>query len=100
MLVAASNQELDNDDDNKNGAGAVYAFTRTGFCQSLQSGEWTSTATWSCGHEPTSADIVPLNSGHTVTISTNSAQAQRIVYNGGMVKFSAPTSKIFVKGGD
>lgn len=100
VLMGASGQELDNDENNKAGAGAVYSFTRTGFCQSLQSGEWTSATTWSCGHEPTNTDIVTINPGHTVVLSTNSAQALRVVYNGGTVKFSAPNSKMFVKGGD
>lgn len=66
----------------------------TSTCFSIQSGNWSDASTWSCGHEPTLNDLVVINPTHTISITPNTAQAQRIIYNGGSIKFSAPTSKV------
>ncbi|GAB4018160.1 hypothetical protein GCM10028808_51850 [Spirosoma migulaei] len=70
------------------------------FCESLKSGDWVDSSIWSCGHVPTSDDVVVINSNHSITVSTTSAQAQRIIYHGGIIRFSSSDSKIFVKGID
>lgn len=69
-------------------------------CQSLQSGDWSTASTWSCGHEPTIADLVIINPSHLVTVSTSSAQAQRLIHNGGVIQFTIKGASIFVKGSD
>ena len=69
-------------------------------CNSLQSGDWSASTTWSCGHEPTITDVVIINPNHIIAVSTSTAQAQRIIYHGGVIKFSTLESKIFVKGSD
>ncbi|WP_020599893.1 esterase/lipase family protein [Spirosoma panaciterrae] len=68
-------------------------------CSSLQSGDWTSSSTWSCGHEPTIDDIVVINPGHTVTVSTMTAQALQVKYTGGRIQFAPGVRQVFVKGG-
>jgi hypothetical protein len=66
----------------------VYANPSGNACQSLQSGPWNATATWSCGRVPTLADMVQVNAGHTVTISDNSAQAKSLLYAGGTLTYN------------
>jgi sugar lactone lactonase YvrE len=87
-----SNQTVVVSDDGSCGA--------TAQCNSIQSGDWSSAATWSCGHEPTLNDVVTINVGHTVTISTATAQAQRLTYTGGTLRYAAAGAKVFIKGGD
>ncbi|WP_288423181.1 ELWxxDGT repeat protein [uncultured Spirosoma sp.] len=66
-------------------------------CSSLKSGSWTSTATWSCGRVPTVSDKAVINAGHTVTVSTNAAQAQYLVCKGdGRLQLTTGMSKIFM----
>ncbi|UFH51823.1 hypothetical protein [Spirosoma sp. KNUC1025] len=68
-------------------------------CNSLQTGNWATPSTWSCGHEPTLTDAVTINPGHTITVSsTTTAQAQRIIYNGGKLQFAPGVTKVLVKG--
>ncbi|GAB4042255.1 esterase/lipase family protein [Spirosoma jeollabukense] len=71
-----------------------------GICQSLQSGNWISSSTWSCGHEPTATDIVTINFGHTIVVSTSSAQAQQVVNNGGRLKFLADGTTVSISKSD
>jgi hypothetical protein len=47
----------------------------TGDCQSVQSGDWHTTATWSCGRVPKSCDEVVIGAGHLVTVGTTDAEA-------------------------
>ena len=79
-------------------ADSSYFFLSDNFCESIQSGDWTDTSTWSCGREPTLTDAVTINPGHTITVSTTTAQAQRIIYNGGKLQFATGVSKVFIKG--
>lgn len=72
----------------------------TSICESIQSGDWTNSATWSCGREPMITDVVVVKSEHIITISASTAQAQRIIYQGGILKFISSNSKILVKGID
>ena len=67
-------------------------------CESRQSGDWRNPVVWSCGREPTSADVVVINPGHTITITNSNAQAQRIIHNGGKLWFTSTNSKLFVNG--
>ncbi|MCX6215361.1 hypothetical protein [Spirosoma sp.] len=67
------------------------------YCESVKSGEWADPAIWSCGHLPTLNDVVLINNSHTISISIPSAQAQRIIYYGGIIKFSSSDSKVFIK---
>ncbi|QDK80825.1 alpha/beta hydrolase [Spirosoma sp. KCTC 42546] len=78
-------------------ADSTYFYVSNNFCESLQSGNWTASSTWSCGHEPTIADIVTINSSHIITVSTSTAQTQRIVFNGGTIKYTLSGNKIYLK---
>ncbi|MBD2700142.1 hypothetical protein IC229_05815 [Spirosoma sp. BT702] len=70
-----------------------------GACHSIASGNWSNAATWSCGHEPSIYEAVTINSGHTVTISTPTAQAYRLRYTGGKLIYTTGNNKVLVKGG-
>ncbi|MVM31357.1 spore coat protein CotH [Spirosoma sp. HMF4905] len=52
-----------------------------GSCESLASGPWNVTGTWSCGRVPTSCDAVKINPGHVVTISIPNAIAKRVEFD-------------------
>ena len=61
-----------------NGVGQIEDYTvlvmpRT--VVSVASGSWTAPVTWSCSCVPTAADIVSIQSGHTVSISSGLVQA-------------------------
>lgn len=51
-------------------------------CVSNGTGNWNTAGTWSCGHVPSSSDIVIINNGHIVTLDTNGAAYQLIVGGG------------------
>lgn len=68
-----------------NGVGQVEDYTivvqrRT--ILSVASGSWTTSATWSCNCVPTSADIVSVQAGHTVSISSGLKQALSLTLQG------------------
>ncbi|MFD2571265.1 WD40/YVTN/BNR-like repeat-containing protein [Spirosoma soli] len=70
--------------------------TTTSFvCASKQSGDWIDPTTWSCGREPISTDVITLNPGHTINITSNTAQAQQIVNNGGKLLFTSTSARLF-----
>ncbi len=50
-------------------------------CASSGSGNWSS-ITWTCGHTPTTADLVVITAGDTVTMDANSAVLGTITVNG------------------
>ena len=52
---------------------SVVIVTRT--IVSVASGSWTTPATWSCNCIPTATDIVSIQAGHTVSISSGAQQA-------------------------
>ena len=78
-------------------ANSHYVKQSDGNCESVQSGDWSNPATWSCNRPPTVADLVTINAGHTITISTNTAQAKQIIYKGGNIQFSGIGTNVFVK---
>ncbi len=60
-------------------AGALYKINYLGDCQTVQSGSWHDSATWSCGRVPTTTDQATVK--HLVTISTpQTATARQIRY--------------------
>lgn len=79
-------------------ADSTYFYVSNDFCKSIQSGDWHNPYVWSCGHEPTSADVVVINPSHIITITSNNAKAQRIIYNGGKLWITSSSSKLFIKG--
>lgn len=69
-----------------------YVSTATAACSSILSGEWLNSSTWSCGRVPAITDTVIINPGHIVTVSTLTAQAQQIIFNGGVINYEGPSS--------
>lgn len=67
---------------------STFIYVSSGSCESRQSGDWSQSQTWSCGHEPTLEDVVVLNPGHVVIVSAASAEANRLIYNGGTLHMS------------
>jgi hypothetical protein len=45
--------------------------TQARVLQSVQTGNWTTTSTWSPAVAPAAGDTIIINDGHTVTISSN-----------------------------
>jgi hypothetical protein len=64
--------------------------------KSIAQGNWESPSTWSCNRTPLDTDIVVIN-GHDVTVTTNTAQARKIIYNGGRIYFINTSAKLFIK---
>ncbi len=52
-------------------------------CVSTGNGNWHTAGTWSCGHVPTSADIVIVNNGHTVDLDLTTGYAYQLIVGGG-----------------
>jgi hypothetical protein len=46
---------------------------------SVQSGNWESSSTWNVNRVPTNIDPVTIDTGHTVTVTTNAAKAKSVV---------------------
>jgi Concanavalin A-like lectin/glucanases superfamily len=65
----------------------------SGMIYSLGSGDWDTPATWSCGRVPNLSDKVLIKSGHNITISTNNANAKKLL-NSGRVSFVNTTSRL------
>lgn len=80
-------------------ADSTYFYVGDIHCESLQSGNWTASSTWSCGHEPTINDIVTINPGHIISLSTSTNQALQVI-NNGTITYTTPGAKLFIKGGD
>jgi hypothetical protein len=66
------------------------------FCDSMYSiisGNWNTSATWSCGRTPTITDDVTISAGHTVTIPAgqtgfvNNLIQNGLLLNEGLLKF-------------
>jgi hypothetical protein len=45
---------------------------------SLQNGNWETANTWNVNRVPTNLDTVTIDTGHTVTITTNNAKAKNV----------------------
>lgn len=54
--------------------------------ESITSGNWNDSATWSCGCLPTAATDVKINAGHTVVLDT-SVHARNVFYQNGFLQF-------------
>ncbi len=46
---------------------------------SLQTGNWNTPSTWSCGRVPISTDVITINSGHTVTVLNGVSATLRLL---------------------
>ncbi|GAB3166563.1 purple acid phosphatase family protein [Telluribacter humicola] len=55
--------------------------------QSLKSGSWHDSTTWSCNCIPNQNQEVQINSSHTVTISTGDATLKKLIMSGGTLQF-------------
>ncbi|MBD2700262.1 hypothetical protein IC229_06435 [Spirosoma sp. BT702] len=56
----------------------------------LKSGQWNDPTVWSCNRVPTQTDVTRVSTGHTISVSTSTATARRVIYQtGGRVTFSA-----------
>jgi hypothetical protein len=64
--------------------------------KSITNGNWESPSTWSCQRVPNETDDVIIN-GHQVSVTTNSAKAKRVIYQGGRVYFTNNTAKLLIK---
>ncbi|CCH01947.1 PGAP1 family protein [Fibrella aestuarina BUZ 2] len=73
---------------------STYFYVSNNFCESFQSGAWTDAATWSCGHEPGPTDIAVLNQGHVVQITTNTAQANAVISQGGKLVYTNSSNRL------
>ncbi|PWK23023.1 concanavalin A-like lectin/glucanase superfamily protein [Arcicella aurantiaca] len=65
----------------------------TGMIYSINSGDWNSPTTWSCGRIPDVTDKVLIKAGHNVTVSANNAKAKKLL-NNGQISFSNSTAKL------
>ncbi len=53
----------------------IAEFSGFNLCASVQSGDWHTASTWTCGRVPTPTDEVVVRDGHVVTLSTANAEA-------------------------
>jgi hypothetical protein len=56
--------------------------------QSIASGAWNITSTWSCGCIPQPSSIVSVNTSHIITINGITANARTVIGNGGSVQIT------------
>lgn len=75
-----------------------YTLSAGPICESLQSGNWNSATTWSCGRQPTLSDLVTINANHVVSVTTSDAKAKRVLYKGGKLVFSPLGSTVMIQG--
>ncbi len=54
-------------------------------CTSLNSGNWSSSGTWSCGHVPTTADAVVITSPYTVALDINGVAGSLVINAGAAI---------------
>lgn len=64
--------------------------------KSITNGNWESPSTWSCQRIPNETDDVIIN-GHQINVTTNSAKAKKVIYQGGRVHFTNNTAKLLIK---
>jgi hypothetical protein len=65
----------------------------SGIIYSINSGDWNSPTTWSCGRVPDLIDKVLIKAGHNVTVATNNAKAKKLL-NNGQILFTNSTAKL------
>lgn len=51
-------------------------------CDSLASGKWSRSSSWSCGHEPRATDDVTIHAGHTITMDGKNGSARSLAIHG------------------
>ncbi len=74
---------------------------RRGNCESLASGNWTTPATWSCGHVPTSCDAVVIKAGHVVSLGATSAVAKQLQFETkAKLQYTTSTAQLSIAGGN
>ena len=64
--------------------------------KSVGNGNWESPATWSCMRVPLETDDVFIN-GHQINVTTNTAKAKKVIYQGGKINFSNSSAKLLIK---
>lgn len=64
--------------------------------KSIANGSWESPSTWSCNRIPTIADNVTIN-GHQINVTTNTAVAKKVIYQGGKINMANSTSKLLIQ---
>ena len=71
------------------GTGCIATIT------SVASGNWETASTWDLNRLPTTADTVIINANHTVTVTTNDANAKKVeTRSNGKVIFNDTTTKL------
>ncbi len=64
--------------------------------KSIANGSWESPSTWSCNRVPTITDNVTIN-GHQINVTTNTAVAKKVIYQGGKINMANSTSKLLIQ---
>ena len=64
--------------------------------KSVANGNWESPSTWLCMRVPLETDDVFIN-GHQINVTTNTAKAKKVIYQGGKINFSNSSAKLLIK---
>ncbi len=64
--------------------------------KSIANGSWESPSTWSCSRVPNLTDDVIIN-GHQINITTNTAKAKKVVFQGGRINMANSTAKLLIQ---
>jgi len=64
--------------------------------KSIANGNWESPSTWSCARVPNLTDDVIIN-GHQINITTNTAKAKKVIYQGGKINLANSTAKLSIQ---
>ncbi|GAB2565633.1 CotH kinase family protein [Spirosoma areae] len=69
-----------------------------GSCESVASGSWSASSTWSCGRVPTLCDAVRINDGHIVTLSIPNAVAKQVEFgSNAKLQHTTSTAALFLQ---
>ncbi|WP_170069397.1 CotH kinase family protein [Spirosoma pollinicola] len=69
-----------------------------GKCESLASGNWSTTATWTCGRIPTVCDDVVINNGHVINLTIGNAQAKSVQFGtNARLQYDNTTAKLLIQ---
>ena len=64
--------------------------------KSIANGSWESPSTWSCNRVPTITDNVTID-GHQINVTTSSAKAKKVIYQGGKINMANSTAKLLIQ---